>query len=96
MLAGAKPAKVVVGHEGEAKPGREGENDDPGDDNAPENPIRDADNESDRSRIATIAEQVANGEEPSQRKGPDRHDEQAFAARVAQELLFLSDRLCHG
>src|SRR5262249_19557987 len=83
-------AQIVVGHDAEAEPHRKGEAQPPGKDDAPEHPIRHVEDEEYGGRIAVIAHQVTGRHTPDQRQEPHAHEQPAFAAGMAEKLLFFA------
>src|SRR3954451_5370958 len=88
-------AEIVVGHEGEAEPGGEHEDDPPRQYDGPEDPVGHPQNQMDFA-LGVVAQDVSGPDAPGESDGPDNHDEQAFAPSMAQELLLLVGRTGHG
>src|SRR5260370_28081293 len=83
-------AKVIIGHVGETEPDGEGQASSPREHHAPPYPIGNAENQADFFRPPLIAQDVGGADTPDEGRRPDHHDKKAFAARIAQELLFLA------
>src|SRR5262249_56761095 len=91
LMAGPRfgvAAEVVVGDVAEAEPDRKQQANPPGEHDAPEDPGRHAEDEA-HLAVARRAGEIADAHAPDQCRQPDGHDEQAFAAGVAEEALLL-------
>src|SRR5437016_4578656 len=89
MLRWLVLTEVVIRHVKETEPYREDERETPGQEDAPEDPIWHAQNQTDLGRLAPIAKKIGAGSSPEQSQRPDHHDEEPLAAGMAEELLFL-------
>src|SRR5437870_3815386 len=92
-LLGLILTEIVVGHVAKAKPAREDQAQSPGQDDAPENPIRYAEDQSHVRGRSPITKEITDDHAPDQTRNPDSHDEQPFPPGMAEELLFFILRL---
>src|SRR5579864_4659883 len=83
-------AQIVVRHDAEAEPHRKRQAQSPGKDDAPEHPVRHAENEDDSFRIALVTHQEAGRHAPDQRREPHAQEQHTFAARMAKKLLLFA------
>src|SRR5262249_39945431 len=80
-------AQIVVRHDAEAEPHRKRQAQTPRKNDTPEHPVGHTENEGYGRWIAVVAHEVTGHHTPDQCQEPDAHEQPAFAAGMAEELL---------